>query len=148
MQQAQTAASQSTFVVTRTLRAPIERVFRAWTEAAELARWFSPSPNSTIVASVDFRIGGEYRIEIHHQDGTVYTVIGSYQEIQAPHKVAFSWRWEHDPNAVESRVEVELRRLGESTELTLSHSNLPTEIEREKHSHGWKGCLDRLETYV
>jgi len=34
------------------------------------------------------------------------------------------------------------------TELVLIHGELPTVEEREKHEHGWKGCLDQLANYI
>ena len=49
----------STYELTmeRTLAAPPERVFRAWTEPVELARWFAPNPELPTEAEVDLRVG-------------------------------------------------------------------------------------------
>jgi uncharacterized protein YndB with AHSA1/START domain len=145
MSSPQSAATlQNSLVVSRTVQASRERVFSAWTEAAELARWFAPSADFTVVPTVDLRVGGDYRIEMQRNDGTSFTVFGTYREIVAPEKLTYTWQWEADPTASQTLVEIEFRSLGESTEVTLTHQFLPSEIERDKHSHGWDGCLNRL----
>ena len=44
----------------------------------------------------------------------------------------------------ETLVTVEFRDLGGSTEIVLIHERFSNLEEREKHSHGWTGCLDQL----
>jgi uncharacterized protein YndB with AHSA1/START domain len=71
----------------RTFRAPRERVFRAWTDRAELAQWFAPSEEySAVVPELELRVGGRYRVEMHHKGGIVHTLSGTYQEIKPPEK--------------------------------------------------------------
>jgi len=52
-------STQPALQVKRTFQASRERVFRAWTDAKELARWFAPpSDYSTVVPELDLRVGG------------------------------------------------------------------------------------------
>ena len=140
---------ETSLTVKRTFQAPRERVFRAWTNADELARWFAPSADySTKVPELDLKVGGKYKVEMHHKGGNVNTVAGTYREIKPPEKIVFTWRWENDPTAHESLVTIELFDRGPSTELLLTHVQLPNAEQREKHGHGWNGCLNRLEHYV
>ena len=140
---------ETTLKLRRTFQAPRERVFRAWTNADELARWFAPSADySTKVPELDLKVGGKYKVEMHHKGGNVNTVAGTYREIKPPEKIVFTWRWENDPTAHESLVTIELFDRGPSTELLLTHVQLPNAEQREKHGHGWNGCLNRLEHYV
>ena len=133
----------------RTFQAPREKAFRAWTDARELAPWFAPSAEySTVVTELDLNVGGQYCIEIHHKGGNVHKVMGTYREIEPPEKLAFTWRWENDPSASESVVTVEFRDLGPATEILLTHELLPSAEEREKHGHGWEGCLAQLAKYL
>jgi uncharacterized protein YndB with AHSA1/START domain len=139
----------TTLTLTRTFAASRDRVFRAWTDAQELACWFAPSPDyRAVVPEFDFRVGCRYRLEIHHKGGNVHRLTGTYQEIKPPEKLVFTWRWEQDPNSRESLVTIEFRDLGEATELTLTHERLPNAEERDKHDHGWNGCLDQLAKYL
>lgn len=124
----------------RTLPASPERVFRAWTEPDELARWFSPNPELVTEAEVDLRVGGAYRIRM----GT-YEVVGRYARIDAPRSLAFTWRWSHEPDAPDTLVTVELVPLdGGGTRLTLRHERFASEAERANHDDGWQRTLDRL----
>jgi uncharacterized protein YndB with AHSA1/START domain len=137
--------SESTLEVRRTIAAPRERVFNAWTRAEELRRWFAPGPLTTAVADVDLRVGGRYRVTMRGADGVEHTVTGVYQVIDPPQRLVYTWRWEGKPSAGESTVTVEFRDRGDSTEIVLRHEGLPNEKEIAEHSHGWNGCLEKLE---
>jgi uncharacterized protein YndB with AHSA1/START domain len=137
--------SQTTLQVKRRFEASRERVFRAWTEAAALRQWFFPSPDYTIeVPVLELRVGGKYQVEMHHANGNVHRLGGSYREIRPPEKLVFTWCWEQETGDSETLVTVEFRDLGGSTEIVLIHERFSNLEEREKHSHGWTGCLDQL----
>ena len=148
MDEAQSSAN-ITLQIKRTFQAPRERVFRAWTDRAELARWFAPSADYfTVVPELEFRVGGRYRVEMHHKDGNVHKVSGTYQEIKPPEKIVFTWRWDRDASLEDSLVTIEFHDLGNSTEMTLTHERLPNLEERDKHAHGWNGCIEQLANFL
>jgi uncharacterized protein YndB with AHSA1/START domain len=133
----------------RTFQAPRERVFRAWTDPVELARWFGPTDDHhALVRTLDLRVGGEYYLEIHHKGGNVHRVLGTYREIKSPEKIVFTWRWEGDPIETESLVTVEFRDMGVATEILLTHAQLPDGERRDRHEQGWTGGLNRLSNYL
>jgi len=139
----------TTLTLKRTFAAPRERVFRAWTDPKELARWFAPSSDySVVIPEFDFIVGGKYLLEAHHKGGNVHRIAGTYREIKPPEKIVFTWRWEKDPNSHDSLVTVEFRDLGQSTEIAVTHEQLPSVEERDRHSQGWNGCLDQLANYL
>jgi uncharacterized protein YndB with AHSA1/START domain len=140
---------ETTLKVNRVFQAPRERVFRAWTDARELARWFAPSTEyTTKVSELDLKVGGKYKVEMHHKGGNVHTVSGTYREITPPEKIVFTWNWEDSPGAIESLVTLEFLDLGPSTEILLTHEHLPSGEERQKHEQGWNGCLAQLAGYI
>lgn len=142
-------STQPALQIKRTFQAPRDRVFRAWTDPKELALWFHVSADySTLVPELDLRVGGKYRLEMHHKGGNVHKVVGLYREIKPPERIVFTWRWEADSTAHDSLVTVEFRDLGKSTEIALTHEQLPSAEEREKHGHGWNGCLEELAKYL
>jgi len=153
MAQAQTA-SQITLQMRRTFAAPRERVFRAWTDASELASWFAPSPDFAIVIpELDLRVGGKCEVEMHHKSGTVHRLHSVYREVKPPEKIAFTWQWEAEAAAPETLVTVEFFELqkgdsGGSTEVVLTHERFTSEEEKQKHNHGWAGCLDQLAHFL
>jgi uncharacterized protein YndB with AHSA1/START domain len=132
--------------LTRTLAAPREEVFRAWTQPKAMVRWFAPSDEFVVVVpELDLRIGGSYRIEMHHASGPIHRVVGAYREIDAPRRLAFTWRW-LETEMEDSLVTIDLRQAGAMTELVLTHGGLGVGSEAAaKHQHGWLGCFERLE---
>ncbi len=140
---------ETTLKLRRTFQASRERVFRAWTDPVELSRWFAPSEEySTAVPVLDLQVGGKYTVEMHHSGGNVHRVSGTYREIKPPEKIVFTWHWEHDPGPDESLVTIEFLDLGPSTEILLTHDHLPNLEQRDKHEHGWEGCINSLTNYL
>jgi len=135
--------------VKRTFAAPRDRVFRAWTDARQFALWFHPSTDyKTIVSLMDLKVGGKYSVEMHHKNGAIHNVRGTYQEVRPPERLVFTWRWQKEDAAPETLVTVEFRDLGESTEVSLTHRNFINLEDREKHNQGWMGCFDQLQNYL
>jgi len=126
-------------VLERTLAAPPERVFRAWTEPTELARWFAPDPGLPTEAEVDLRVGGAYRIRMGR-----WEVVGAYVAIDPPRTLRFTWRWASGSDAGETLVTVSLAPAGDGTRLTLRHERFPSEASCAEHRGGWTRSLARL----
>lgn len=140
---------QNALQIRRTFAAPRERVFRAWTDAREFALWFHPTTeHTTVISRLDVKIGGAYSLEMRHKDGAVHKLSGTYQKIKPPEKLAFTWRWATDPPGRETLVSLDFIDLGNETEVVLSHGQFPDVETRDKHNHGWLGCLDQLQTYL
>ena len=131
-------------VISRTYPATVERVFKAWTDANQLGQWFAPSDDDTTQASVDLRVGHQYRIAITHKGGTVHTVLGTYRVIDPPRKLVYTWRWEEGPPA-DTLVTVDFVPEGDTTTVTVTHDQFVDAETRGKHNDGWNGCLNRLQ---
>ena len=134
-------------VAKRRFRASRERVFLAFTDPTELPRWFSPSEDiTTEVIDLELRAGGAYRFGFHLPDGKVNYVLGTFEELSPPEKLAFTWTWaEPDPHAgIETLVTVELIEHGDETEVVVTHDRFPNEKTRARHDKGWQGTFDGL----
>ena len=75
----------------------------------------------------------------------VMEVSGVYREIKRPAKLVYTWSWEPKKDFGESVVTVDFLDKEGFTEVQITHDRLPNGEAREKHSHGWNGCLDKLE---
>jgi uncharacterized protein YndB with AHSA1/START domain len=130
--------------IKRTFKAPAQKVFAAWTQPAVLKRWFGPGEQTQVlVADLDVRVGGRYRIVMRSPDGEEHRVGGVYTEIVPGHKLAFTWAWESTPER-QSLVTIEIKAAAVGCELTLSHERFFDETARDRHRQGWIGCLERL----
>ncbi len=61
-------AAGKPFILTREFDAPRDLVFRVWTEAEHLNRWFGPKGTTIRISKMDFRQGGQYLL-LHGQAG-------------------------------------------------------------------------------
>lgn len=133
----------TTVVLERTLTAPIEAVWLAWTDPATIAIWFSPNPDLDTVAESDLRTGGAWSVTMGP-----YTVRGDYVEVAAPGRLAFTWAFDHESDVPPSLVEVGLTPVDGGTSLRLTHSGHVTEEDRDGTGEGWDLSLRRLGTHV
>ena len=132
----------------RNLDAAPAKVWRALTEPEMLKKWMAPDDAFKVpVAETQVRVGGRYHIVMISPDGEEHDVSGVYREIVPNKKLVYTWAWKTTPER-ESIVTIELRSAGSGTELTLRHEQFADEEARNRHEHGWKGCLARLERAV
>lgn len=77
------------FVHSRLIDAPRERVFRALSDPAHLARWWGPKGFTSTFHEFDFRPGGAWRFVMHGPDGVDYPNESVFVEVVAPERIAF-----------------------------------------------------------
>lgn len=140
----------TTLRLRRTFQAPRERVYKAWTEPAQLERWFAPTDRHVVrVLELELRPGGRYRFEMDPRPGEVFRLSGVFEVVKPPERLVYTWRWggwgDEEPD---SRVGVEFHARGEATEVVLTHERLVGPGKVEKHTEGWSGCLDRLDRWL
>jgi uncharacterized protein YndB with AHSA1/START domain len=93
------------------------------------------------------KVGGRYRIQMHLSDGREIPVKGVFKVIDRPKALAFTWGWALGGKA-DTLVSLAFRAKGKQTEITLTHSGLPTEDDRASHGQGWNSALNKLARYV
>ncbi len=137
--------ADTVLTITRSFAAPREAVYRAFTEAEKLKRWWGPQGMTCPVAELDVRPGGRYRTEMNAPDGSVYVTTGEFREVAPPERLVFTWIWgEGEMAGHETLVTIELRDNGGATELTLTHERFPDAGKRDLHNQGWSSSLDCL----
>lgn len=134
--------SETSLQLERSIPAPPEAVYEAWTRPEIMTRWYAPTGFTTIVHQADGKVGGGYKIEMKGPDGNVHVVHGTYRELVPAKRLVFSWRWEN--STLDTVVTVELAPEGKGTRLTLTHEQLPDAKSRDSHAKGWIGCVDHL----
>lgn len=148
-------AVKPSLTLKRRLKAPPEKVYAAWTDPAQLAKWFGPKDIAALRVELDPRVGGRFRIVMRGTDaceetgqaGAEHHVSGVYREVMPNEKLVFTWAWRSTPER-ESLVTVLIEPDGAGSLLTLIHEQFFDEQARDRHEQGWTGCLDKLETYL
>ena len=147
----QTKAESVSVTLTHHADAPVDRVFRAFTDAAELQRWFGPEGFVIDSAQMDARVGGEYRIAMRAPDGEVYTVKGVIRQLSEPDLIAYTWTWEEDDKAeeFESLVTIKFATAATGgTDIELVHAQLPSQESAERHTEGWTSSFNDLQRHL
>jgi uncharacterized protein YndB with AHSA1/START domain len=123
-------------------------VFEALTTADGVGSWWGTDDLPVIVASVDARVGGTFRIRFPTLDGQEHEACGEYLELVPPSRLVMSWRWVHGGVLEErdgvSRVEIDLRPIDGGVELTVTHADLRNDVSGNIHESGWVDSLARL----
>ena len=146
-----TQAPETALTLVRTVPAPAQEVFKAWTDPGMLNRWMSVPGGGTASWEVDPRVGGRYRFEMKTPDGQVHVTSGVYHEVEPGRRLVQTWVYEgpHTPfTGQETLLTVELRELEPGlTELTLRHERLPSDAYRDSVTGGWTALLGNLEAF-
>lgn len=123
-----------------------EKVWRAWTDAEALKRWFGPGAVDRVsLAEVDVRVGGRFRIVFGGADGQAHEVTGTYKEVVPHRRLSFTWTWPRTTPERESLVTIEFNTTPRGTELVFRHDQFLDETVRDNHRRGWQGTFAKLE---
>ncbi len=145
-----TARDTFELTISRTIRAPRQKVFDAFVKPELVRQWFRPRGFTITDVALDARVGGRYRVTMQPRSGAAETVGGEYREIKAPERLVFTWKWESKQmgGIGETLITVTLdERRGEQgveTEVRLLHSGFPAPEARDGHSNGWNSVLNAL----
>jgi uncharacterized protein YndB with AHSA1/START domain len=93
----ETGLAEREFVIARDFAVPAARVFAAWTEAEQIARWWGPKGYANVVGEMDVRPGGAYRITMVAPDGERYPLKGEYREVAEPERLVMTDVWDEHP---------------------------------------------------
>ncbi len=147
-----TTATNTSVRVSQRIRATPERLFRAWTDPKELARWWRMEGDGWAFAgaTLDARVGGRFRLAMTSPDGKAHIAVGEYQDVQRPTRLAFTWEWEDPESRVgDTLVTVELNDVGDGmTEVVLTHDRFGDAARAAGHEKGWSQLLRLLDRAV
>lgn len=130
--------------LTKTINAPIEKVFDAWLDADMLSKFMLPMPGMP-----------EPRTETDGKEGgtfTIYMVVGDdeiphkgkYLEVDRPNKLVFTWESPFSPKG--STVTILFKALdSNSTHIDFKHVKFNDEESRTNHEGGWTHILEKLD---
>ena len=133
----------------RVLRAPPERVYRAFLDAAAMAKWIPPYGFTCTVHHMEAKVGGTFRMSFtNFTSGNAHSFGGEYLEL-VPHKrIRYTDKFD-DPNLPgQIMVTVALTKVSCGTEINIVQEGLPEVIPLEMCYLGWQESLAQLATLV
>lgn len=139
----------STVQFHRVIKAPAERVFRAFLDPDAKAKWLPPHGFTGKVHHLDARVGGTYRMSFtNFSTGHSHSFGGEYREIVPNERLCWTDRFE-DPNLPgEMTVTVTLKPVMVGTELHIVQEGIPDVIPPDACCLGWQESLTLLAQLV
>lgn len=130
------------------ISAPIERVFEAVTNPAEVARWWGQTGVYRCAEfQSDLRVGGEWRSVGIGGDGRKFEVKGEYIQIEPPRLIVQTWiaSWTGEARTV---VRWELESTKQGTLVRIRHSGLAAHPGLAQSYAGWPRMLGWLQALL
>lgn len=151
MPAASPAAASRRFTIDRRLRAPRDLVFRAFVEPDRMKMWWAPRGFSLLSCQLDLREGGAWRMRIRADDtGAVETEIGTYREIRAPERLAFTHAWVRRDGTLTppTLVTVDFLERDGGTEIRFTQAEFHSDRFCRAHEEGWTSSFSQLTESV
>ena len=158
-----TANEPERMTVTRVFDAPLDVVWRAWTDPKYAMQWWGPKDFTTPFCEMDFRVGGKFLFCMRAPDGREFWTGGEYHEIVPQEKIVLSmyptdakgnrvdaaeYGIEHE--AIDGARDVVLfEGVGkEKTKLTLIGNETMQAAKDSGQLEGWNQILDKFAEVV
>ena len=156
-----TNVQKEDLVITRIIDAPLEMVWKAWTEPEQVRRWWGPRYYTSPSCKLDLRVGGKYVFAMQapaEQGRQVSYTSGAYSQILPMQLLEFTQRIsDKDGNPIdpqeaglppdfpkEIRTVVAFKAKGDMTELTITEYNwTPSQMSVYAYA-GMQQSLDKL----
>jgi uncharacterized protein YndB with AHSA1/START domain len=144
-----TAKNGHTIRLHRVLRAPPERLYKAFTDSEALAKWLPPYGFTCKVDHLEARVGGTFRMSFtSFTSGKSHFFGGEYLELTPHERLRYTDRFD-DPNLPgEIQVTVVLKKVSCGTEMNITQEGVPTIIPAESCYLGWQESLVQLAKLV
>ena len=141
--------STRTLRITRIIRAPAERIYKAFLDPDAMVKWLPPHGFTGKVTEMNAEVGGEYKMTFtNFSTGSSHSFGGKYLELTPFTKIEYMDKFDDPtmPNPME--VTIEFRETLAGTEVKITQTNIPDQIPMEFATAGWQESLVLLEQLV
>jgi uncharacterized protein YndB with AHSA1/START domain len=143
------STSNNTVQLHRVLRAPAERLYRAFLDPDAMAKWLPPYGFTGKVHEMDARVGGGHRMSFtNFGTGKSQSFGGTYLELTPYERIRYSDKFDDPAMPDEMQVKITLRKVACGTELEIVQAGLPPAIPVEFCYLGWQESLSQLAQLV
>jgi len=140
-------------VIIRTVDAPRELVWEAWTQPHHIAQWWGPNGFRTTIHEMNLEVGGLWRFIMHGPDGTDYPNRIVYREIVKPQRLVYDHAEDKPDPVVDFRTTVTFEELGSGRTKVTLRALFATAADRDARLkfgvlEGGKQTLARMEQHL
>ena len=144
-----TTNNTNTIRLHRVLKAPVERVYRAFIDTSAIVKWFPPNGFTCQVHQHEPKVGGAYKMSFtNFTSGKSHSFGGEFRELTPNERIRYSDRFD-DPNLPgEMLTTITLKSVSVGTELNIVQEGVPAAIPAEACYLGWQESLMLLAKLV
>ena len=142
-------ASTSTIRLHRVLRAPPDRVYRAFLDPDAMAKWLPPNGFTCKVHHIDAKVGGTYKMSFtNFTSGKSHSFGGTYLELKPNECIRYTDKFDDPSLPGEMVTTITLKKVSCGTEVTIVQEGIPAAIPAEMCYLGWQESLNQLAKLV
>ena len=144
-----TTGNTSTIRLHRVLKAPLERVYRAFLDASAMAKWLPPNGFTGQVHHLDAKVGGTYKMSFtNFTSGKSHSFGGEYVELVPNQRIRYTDKFDNPNMPGEMQNTITLKQVSVGTELNIVQEGVPAAIPAEACYLGWQESLKQLAQLV
>jgi uncharacterized protein YndB with AHSA1/START domain len=133
----------------RVLRAPADRIYRAFLDPDAMSKWLPPHGFTGKVHEIDARVGGRYRMSFtNFSSGNSHSFGGEYLELVENERIVHTDKFDDANLPGEMRVVIVLKPVSVGTDVSIEQSGIPDMIPVEACYLGWQESLQLLAQLV
>ena len=133
----------------RVIRAPAERIYRAFIDPDAMAKWLPPHGFTGRVHEMDARVGGGYRMSFTQlSNGQTHSFGGRYLDLIPGELIRNTDRFDDEGLPGEMITTVRLSTVSVGTEVNIEQAGIPDAIPTDLCHLGWQDSLMLLALLV
>ena len=143
--------------VSRTFDAPLEALWKAWTEPEQFMKWYGPNGFTTPTCEIDLREGGRHLWSMQSPDGRQMFFTGNFKEVKPMERLVYTDSMSDDKGNLMSPEMMGMPAGSPVTmdvTVTFAHANGKTTVtvshvgQADGAGAGWEQAFDKLETVL
>ena len=141
--------STNTVRLHRVLRAPADRIYRAFLDADAMAKWLPPNGFTGKVHHIDAKVGGTYKMSFtNFNSGHSHSFGGTFLELVPGERIRHTDKFDDPGLPGEMQTTISLKKVSCGTEVDIVQKGIPEVIPTEACYLGWQESLTLLAQLV
>ncbi len=142
-------SSTNTIQLHRVIRAPAERIYRAFLDADAMSKWLPPNGFTGKVHHMDAEVGGSFAVSFtNFTTGKTHSFGGEYLELLPHERIRYTDRFDDPALPGIIHVTIILKEVFCGTDVRITQEDLPDLIPAEACYLGWQESLILLAKLV
>jgi uncharacterized protein YndB with AHSA1/START domain len=144
-----TIMAENTVKLHRVLRAPPQRVYRAFLDPDAMVKWLPPHGFTGKVHHIKPEVGGTYKMSFtNFTTGNSHSFGGEFLELMPNERIRHTDKFDDPSLAGQMQTTISLKKVSVGTELTVVQEGIPSMIPGEACYLGWQESLTLLAQLV